>query len=409
MRTGQISLIVLVTVVLVQLSGCDYLDSVFKRKQVEVPKAAILKVDVMKPQVRKVTDYEEFTGETAAMDEVEIKAQVSGYLSRVAFTEGSEVKKGDLLFEIEPEVYQAVRDSAKAELDSLTAKLPRLENEVKRYLELLQTKAVSQSDYEGAVSDRDECLAKTEKARAELQRAEIDLKYTKIISPIDGFISRKLISEGNLVQTHSNSNSSLLAKMVSLDPIYVTFNVDESTYLKLAAIGEEKFKADPKSIDRAQKIEYRLTDEPAFVDAQGKPLHTGVIQYSDPFMNQASGTVLLRATCKNPRRVTGLPYLLPGLVVHVRIPVTENYKALLIPEEAIGTEQGIRFVYVVNANNVVQVRHLKLGPLQADNMRVVRSGLKENDRVAVTALLKLRPDLKVQPLPITVEKLREGI
>ncbi|MDO5566739.1 MAG: efflux RND transporter periplasmic adaptor subunit, partial [Planctomycetia bacterium] len=382
MRTGQISLIVLFAVALPFVSGCDFLDSIFKRKEIEVPKAAVLKIDVMKPQMRKVTDYEEFTGETAAIDEVEIKAQVSGYLSRVAFTEGSEVKKGDLLFEIEPEVYKAVRDSAKAELDSLSAKLPRLENEVTRYLELLQTKAVSQSDYEGAVSDRDECRAKAEKAKAELQRAEIDLKYTKIISPIDGFISRKLISEGNLVQTHSNSNSSLLAKMVSLDPIYVMFNVDESTYLRLASIGEEKFKADPKSIDRAQKIEFRLTDEPAFIDADGKPLHTGIIQYSDPYMNQASGTVLLRATCKNPRRVTGLPYLLPGLVVHVRIPVTEDYNALLIPEEAIGTEQGIRFVYVINSKNIVQVRHLKLGPLQADNMRVVRSGLKEGDVVA---------------------------
>ncbi|MDD3587659.1 MAG: efflux RND transporter periplasmic adaptor subunit, partial [Thermoguttaceae bacterium] len=209
MRTGQFSLIVLFAVVFPFISGCDFLDSIFKRNQVEVPKAVVPKIDVMKPQMRKVTDYEEFTGETAAVDEVEIKAQVSGYLSRVAFTEGSEVKKGDLLFEIEPEVYKAVRDSAKAELDSLTAKLPRLENEVTRYLELLQTKAVSQSDSEGAVSDRDECRAKTEKAKAELQRAEIDLKYTKIISPIDGFISRKLISEGNLVQTHSSSNSSL--------------------------------------------------------------------------------------------------------------------------------------------------------------------------------------------------------
>ncbi len=402
-------LIPLFLVLPILFAGCDFFEKFGKKKETEIPKAKAFDVDIMKPVKRVVTDYEEFTGETAAVDEVEIKAQVSGYLSRVAFKEGTPVSKGDLLFEIEPEVYQAVRDSAKAELESLQARLPRLENEVKRYQELVGTKAVSQSDYEATVSDRNECQAKIDKAKAELQRAEIDLKYTRILSPIDGYISRKLVSEGNLIQPHSSSNSSLMAMMVSSDPIYVCFNVNETSYLQLSHLFEEKYKADPQNYNDEQKIEFRLSDEESFLDKNGNPLHTGIIKYSDPFMDQASGTVLLRATCRNPKRANGLPFFLPGLVVHVRIPVTQNYEAILIPEEAIGTEQGLRYVYIVDHNCKAQIRHLKLGPLQDDNMRVVRGGLKEGEAVIVTGLLKLRPDLKVNPSEITLEKLREGL
>lgn len=389
-------------------SGCNYLENFGKKQETVIPKAKALDVDIMKPIKRIVTDYEEFTGETEAVDKVEIKAQVSGYLSRVAFKEGSPIAKGDLLFEIEPEVYQAVRDSSKAELESLQARLPRLENEVKRYQELVGTKAVSQSDYEATIADRNECRAKIDKAKAELQRAEIDLKYTRILSPIDGYISRKMVSEGNLIQPHSSSNSSLMALIVSSDPIYVTFSVNESAYLKLSHIFEEKYKADPQNYDQEQNIEFRLSDENSYLDKDGKPLHSGIIKYSDPFMDQSSGTVLLRATCRNPKRANGLPFFLPGLVVHVRIPVTKNYEALLIPEEAIGTEQGLRYVYIVDPSGKAQIRHLKLGPLQDDNMRVIRGGIREGEIVIVTGLLKLRPDLPVKPSEITLEKLREG-
>lgn len=390
-------------------SGCDYIEKLEKKQKTPIPKAKALDVDVMKPVKRIVTDYEEFTGETEAVDKVEIKAQVSGYLSKVTFKEGSPIAKGDLLFEIEPEVYQAVRDSAKAELESLQARLPRLENEVKRYQELVGTKAVSQSDYEATIADRNECHAKIDKAKAELQRAEIDLKYTKILSPIDGYISRKMVSEGNLIQPHSNSNSSLMALIVSSDPIYVTFSVNESAFLKLSHVFEEKYKLDPKNYDQEQNIEFRLSDEESFLDKNGQSLHSGIIKYSDPFMDQSSGTVLLRATCRNPKRANGLPFFLPGLVVHVRIPVTKNYEALLIPEEAIGTEQGLRYVYVIDHRGKAQIRHLKLGPLQDDNMRVIRGGIREGEIVIVTGLLKLRPDLPVNASEITLEKLREGL
>ncbi len=388
-----------------------------KEEDAELKRAAV-SVETMRPLRREVVDYEEFTGDTNAVDNVIIQAQVSGILTKCDFAEGAFVKKDDILFEIEPEIYQAALDtavgnleSAKGELSVLKAREPQLRIERDRNAKLVQSNAVSKSDYDEAKAAHDECLAKIEKAEADIlvasakvQEASINLNYTKIPSPINGYISRKLVTEGNLIRDHQTE----LARIVSHDPIYVFFYVDETTFLNLIENAKNQFAAghDPQEL----KIEYRLTNEESWTDEEGNPLHAGVVRYSDPQMDEASGTVLLRATCPNPPVVGGrLSEIVPGMMVHIRIPVTQRYSALLVPEEAFGTEQGTRFLYVKDAEGKAQMRRPELGPLQEDHTRVIRGGIEPTDEIIVSGLLRLRPGAEVEAKETTLEKLRQGM
>jgi multidrug efflux system membrane fusion protein len=385
-------------------------------ESVQVKRAAV-SVETMAPIRREVVDYEEFTGDTHAVENVVLQAQVSGILTKCDFTEGEVVKKNDVLFEIEPELYQAELDtavgnleSAKGELTVLKAREPQLRIELDRNTKLVRSNAVSQSDYDEAKAALDECLAKITKAEAdilkasaEVQQAAINLKYTKILSPIDGRISRKLVTEGNLVRDHET----VLARIVSHDPIYVFFYVDEATYLKLTE--NAKNQAETLSEPEELRIEFRLTNEESWTDTEGNPLHAGTVLYADPQMDGTSGTVLLRATCPNTPVGSGqFSGIIPGMMVHIRIPVTNRYSALLVPEEAFGTEQGTRYLYVKNAEGKAEMRRPELGPLQGDNMRVVRSEIEETDEVIVSGLLRLRPGAEVDVKETTLEKLRKG-
>lgn len=392
------------TVLTCLTTGCDFWKNLAGRKaDAPVQTTEALPVGTMNPIERQVTDYEEFTGQTRAIDKVNIQAQVSGILSKRLFTEGTEVKKDDVLFEIEPEVYQAVLDNAQAQLGILEARLPRLESDLKRATNLKDQKVVTEDDYEKALADRNVCLAEIAAAKAAIDQARINVKYTKVTSPIDGYIGRELVTEGNLIQ----ANATPLVEMVSLDPIYVYFYVDENTVLRLQSQLQNQLKESSredttKSHTVGMKIEFRLSNEKEFK-------YTGVVEYADPFMNQTSGTRLLRATCENKKQASGTRAFLPGMMVHVRVPVEENYSALLVPEEALASDQGTRFIYVVDKAGKAQMRHLELGPIQDDNLRVVRKGLQKTDRIIVDGLLKVRPEMPVKETPITLDKLREGI
>ena len=401
------------------LSGCDLWNRMMGKNDAEDRvKRTSIPVETMNPLRRDVIDYEEFTGDTRAVDDVTIQAQVSGILTKCDFAEGAFVKKNDILFEIEPELYQAALDtavgnlnSARGELAVLRAREPQLRIERDRNAKLLASNAVSRSDFDEAKAAHDECLAKIEKAdadilkaEAEVQEALINLKYTKILSPIDGYISRKLVTEGNLIRDHQTE----LAQIVSHDPIYVFFYIDETTFLKLIENAKQQAAAgtDPEELH----IEFRLTSEESWTDPDGNPLHAGTVRYSDPQMDAASGTLLLRATCPNPRAADAqVSEIIPGMMVHIRIPVTSRYSALVVPEEAFGTEQGTRYLYVKDAEGKAQMRRPQLGPLQEDGMRVVRSGIEETDEVIVSGLLRLRPGSEVEAKETTLEKLRRGI
>lgn len=403
----------------VLFAGCDLWDKMMGKKEAESEvRRPVISVETMRPLCRDVVDYEEFTGDTNAVNDVTLQAQVSGILTKCDFAEGAFVKKDDVLFEIEPEVYKAALDTAVGNLESvrgelavLKAREPQLRIELDRNFKLVQSNAVSKSDYDEAKAAHDECLAKITKAEADIlkataeaQQASINLKYTKILSPIDGYISRKLVTEGNLIQDHKTE----LAQIVSHDPIYVFFYVDETTFLKLIENAKNQVAAggNPEEL----KIEFRLTSEESWTDDAGNPLHAGSVRYADPQMDESSGTVLLRATCPNPPVVDGgISEIIPGMMVHIRIPVTGRYSALLVPEEAFGTEQGTRVLYVKDSEGKARVRRPELGPLQEDNMRVVRSGIEADDEVIVSGLLRLRPDAEVEAKETTFEKLRRGM
>ncbi len=400
-------------------AGCDLWDKMMGKKEGETAaRRPPVSVETMRPLRRDIIDYEEFTGDTNAVNNVTLQAQVSGILTKCDFAEGAFVKKDEVLFEIEPEVYQAALDtavgnleSAKGELTVLRAREPQLRIELDRNAKLVQANAVSKSDYDEAKAAHDECLAKITKAEADIlkataeaQQASINLKYTKILSPIDGYISRKLVTEGNLIQDHKTE----LAQIVSHDPIYVFFYVDETTFLKL--IENAKSQVAVGETPEELKIEFRLTNEKSWTDEAGNPLHAGSVRYVDPQMDESSGTVLLRAVCPNPPISDGgISEIIPGMMVHIRIPVTGRYSALLVPEEAFGTEQGTRILYVKDAEGKARVRRPELGPLQEDNMRVVRSGIESTDEVIVSGLLRLRPDADVEAKETTLEKLRQGM
>lgn len=356
------------------LTGCSQSESA----ATSVPQTSILQVGVMSPVTRQVTDIIEFTGELRAVDTVDIQSQVSGILSKKLFVSGTTVSEGDVLFEIEPEVYNAVLASKKAELGILEARLPRLQTDWNRAQELYPTGALSEVEYEQSLADFKECLASIEQAKAEIQKAEIDVKYTKIIAPINGAVSRELVTVGNLV----TANDTLLARMVSLDPIHLYFNIDESTLLKLLQQNLSSTNEIP--------IQFRLSD--------GETEFTAKLDYSSPYMDSNSGTLQLRAICENPANSYGQTSLLPGMMAHVQLPVSEEYSALLIPEACIGTDQNLKYVYVVDKENKVQMRQIVLGALQKDNMRVVQEGIRADDSIVIDNLLRVRPGLTVKTI-----------
>ncbi|MDO4576163.1 MAG: efflux RND transporter periplasmic adaptor subunit [Planctomycetia bacterium] len=336
----------------------------------------LLQVGVMTPETRNVTDVVVFTGELRAVDTVDIQSQVSGILAKKLFAPGAIVQKGELLFEIEPEVYNAVLASRKAELAVLEARLPRLQTDWKRAQELYPSGALSEVEYEQSLADYKECLASLEQAKAEILKAEIDVKYTQIVAPINGAVSRELVTVGNLV----TANDTLLAKMVSLDPIHLYFNIDETTLLKLLR----------QHPDAANKISipFRLSD--------GESEFVAKLDYSSPYMDSNSGTLQLRAICENTPDSHGRTPLLPGMMAHVQLPVSEEYSAILIPEACIGTDQNLKYVYIVDQENKIQIRQVVLGALQQDNMRVVQDGIQADDKIVVDNLLRVRPGLTVE-------------
>lgn len=372
----------------------------------------------MNPIRRSVEDYEEFTGRIAPFDEVDVRAQVSGTLLRCTFKEdalvrinpqtgelipthasaddapltlreGEEVREGQLLFEIDPQIYETALASAKGGLNVLEARKKRLENDLKRAERLKPTGAISDEEYDLAHFNLQECDAEIAVAKAEIQKAQINVNYTKIYAPMDGCLCNSKVSVGNLIQANSSSNSTSLVRIVRVDPVFININIDEATAQNLKRIADERRAKDPDA-ELIQTIEFRLSNESGFT-------HTAKIDYQTPTLEQSSGTRLIRAVCENPKTSGGERLFQPGMTVHVRICVTERYDALLVPEETLGTNQATRFVYALTAENMPEMRKVELGPIQADNLRVIRSGLKPEDRIITDNLLRIRLDRPVEP------------
>src|SRR5215510_8037657 len=329
-------------------------------------------VSVAPPLEREVTDYNEYTGRITAVEEVDVRARVRGYLIKVNFIEGAEVKQGDVLFEIDPRPFQTDLDAAKGQVAQWEAKLARAEADVTRYTRLLPKGAASQKDLDSAIADRGEARAAIQSARAQVERAALDLEFAKVTAPISGRVGRANMTKRNLVNA-GGAETTLLTTIVSMNPIYVYFDVDERALLQYQQTSREQ--AGGRDGSRNVK-EAKIPVNLGLANEAGFP-YEGVIDFANNKVDPQTGTVQLRAVFANAKYI-----LTPGLFARVRVPVGDKYQAVLVPERAIGTDQGQKYVLVVNDKNVVEYRAVKLGRL-FDTLRVIQEGVKPGELVIV--------------------------
>lgn len=338
-------------------------------------------VKVSYPLQRRVTEYSDLTGRTAAIDSIEVRARVWGYVDRFNFAEGMLVKKGEVLYEIDPRTYKATLDQAKGKLASLQARAERLEADFVRYSRLIKSNTVAQEEYDRVVGDRAETKASIDAQKAAVEQAQLDLNFTKVVAPVTGRVGRALVTEGNLALA-GPTGGTLLTTLVSVDPIYAYFDVDERTVLRVRQmIREGKVKS---ARDVKWPVSLGLANE------SGYP-HEGVIDFVDNQVNPKVGTLRLRGVFPNKNET-----LSPGYFVRVRVPIGHPRDAIFVSDRAIDTDQGQKVVYVVDSDNKIAVRPVQLGGLY-DGLRAVESGLATSDRVLVTGLQHVRTGMNVEP------------
>jgi RND family efflux transporter MFP subunit len=341
-------------------------------------------VTVAKPERRLVVEYVEFPGQTAAVGEVEIRARVSGYIVKIHFEDGQEVKQGDVLFEIDPRPYQLAVNRAAGELEHAKALVQRAKTNLSRAERLRPSGAVSEDECERAMADLKVQQACIQKAEAALDEAELNLEFTRVVSPIDGRVSRRQATEGNLVQNGSSA-STVLTTVVTVDPVYVYFNIEEPTLLRYEHLG---WRAGDQTLFSRIK-ELKVPVEIGLADEEGFP-HAGQLDFVDNQIDPDTGTIRARGRFDNARHLT------PGMFVRVRLPIGPPHEALLVSERAIGTDQARKFLLAVDKDHVVQYREVELGALY-DGLREVKSGLSGDEWVIVQGLQRARPGVKVSP------------
>jgi RND family efflux transporter MFP subunit len=330
----------------------------------------------------EVTDYADFTARTAAVESVEVRARVWGYLDKIHFKDGALVNKGDLLFEIDPRTYKAALDEAEGNLASLEARLKRLNADLARYEKLVVKSVVSREDYDKVAGDRAETAASREALVAAVERARLDLEYTQITAPISGRISRHVVTVGNLVQAGDQGGGTLLTTIVSVDPIYAYFDVDEHTVLRvMQLIRQGKAKS---ARDGEAPLWLGLANEEGFP-------HRGTIDFVDNQVNPKTGTLRLRGVFPNADEA-----LSPGYFARVRARIGFPHQAVLVSDRAVDSDQGQKVVYVVEDDNRVVSRPVRLGGLH-EGLREVTEGLKPGEQVVVNGLQQVRPGMTVEP------------
>jgi multidrug efflux system membrane fusion protein len=329
---------------------------------------------------RTVTEWDEFTGRLQAVDSVEVRPRVSGFVSGVRFSEGAMVRKGDLLFQIDPRPFQAEVDRLQAELTRARATVDRANSELARAERLHHENAIANEERDRRASFAQESAAQVAAVEAALRAAELNLEFTHVTAPINGRVSRAIVTEGNLVSSGAGQ-ATLLTTVVSLDPVYAYFDADEQIYLKYTGGGHARNRG---AIDR--RIRMALANE------DGYP-REGTLDFLDNQLDGSTGTIRGRAVFHNTDG-----QLTPGLFVRLRLAGAGSYRGLLIQDRAVGTDLSKKFVYVVTPGHEVEYRPVTLGPL-VDGLRVVRSGLEAGEPVVVNGLQRIRPGVQVTPVP----------
>jgi RND family efflux transporter MFP subunit len=373
----------LLSVCFVGLVGCG-------REEEAKKDAGPQPVSVAFPIKKAIVDYRPVTGETAAKDSVTVRARVSGYLKEVFFKEGDEVKKGQKLFEIDRRPYQAARDQAAADLARAKASEQTAKFDMARQQELLPKNATSKAEYDLAVGKLGETAAQVKSAQANLENADVNLGFTIVESPIDGRISNYAVTIGNLVQADTTN----LTTIRSVDPMYAYFNVDEHTVLDVKRLIQEgKVKS---ATDAKMEVDMALADDVGFP-------WRGYINFVDNAVDPQTGTLRLRAVFDNPKRL-----LVPGMFCRIRVALGPPEERLMVSDRALGTEQGQKYVLVVDDKNIIQYKPVKIGQVDG-GLRVILDGLTATDQVIVNGLQRVRPGLTVKPVlgPMPVERDRQ--
>ena len=338
------------------------------------------KVTVAQPVKRAVTIYLEATGNSAAVNTANLVARVPGFLSTVNYKDGDLVKKGTLLFTIEPESYALKYKQAQAAEEAAAATVKQTQADYDRQVDLAARGTASKATLDSSTANRDTARANYEQAQVNTKLAQINYGYTSVTAPFDGIVTARTVSVGEYVG--ANSQPTVLATIVQHDPIYVNFSINERDLLRIRA----EVRRRGLTPDDLKKVPVEIglqTDE-------GYP-HRGVLDYAAPTVDASTGTLTARAIVENPTRV-----LLPGLFVRVRVPIEKQDDALLVPDVALGSDQSGRYVYVVNKDNVVEQRNVDMGPLDG-TLRVINKGVNADDRVIVAGLLRAIPGQKVEP------------
>ena len=340
------------------------------------------KVTVAEVLFEDVTEWDEFTGRLEAVNTVAVRPRVSGYVSGVRFREGALVNRGDLLFQIDPRPFQAEVDRLTAELTRARATVQRASSEAQRADRLTAQDAMSREESDRRLSFAQEATAQVEAVAAALRAAELNLEFTRVTSPIDGRVGRAIATEGNLVST-GPGEATLLTTVVSLDPIYASFDVDEQSFLRYGNLASEG--------KRASARQSGLPIRMALAGDQDFP-HDGKMNFLDNQVDPDTGTIRARAVFANPAHG-----LTPGLFVRLRLPGTAAYDGALVRDAAVGTDLDKRYVLVVSKDQTVEYRTVTLGPAVGP-LRVVRQGLSAGELVVVNGLQRVRPGMKIDPV-----------
>ena len=346
-------------------------------------------VTVARPIVKQIQELDDFIGRFEAVDQVDVRARVSGYLDHVHFVDGATVREGDLLFTIDPRPYQAALQQTQATLDAAKAQLDFTTADLERGEELRQSGTVSQQ----VTDQRREAFltarGEFDRAEAALARARLDVEFTEIKAPISGRVSRRLVSRGNLVI----ADQTVLTNIVSLDPIHFYFDVDERSYLAYSRMAETSMR--PTRDGRAAEVLITLTTE-------SEPSRRGRMDFADNRLDAATGTIRARAVVDNKDL-----FLTPGMFGRATVLGSDPYQGVLIPDEALGSDQDRRVVYVVGPDNVIMAKPVRPGP-RIDGYRVIREGLDGSEIIVVNGLMRVRPGMAIQPRLMELPPSREN-
>ncbi|MEO0900860.1 MAG: efflux RND transporter periplasmic adaptor subunit [Bacteroidota bacterium] len=353
-----------------------------------------LPVEVSTPVFEKITEWDEYTGRFEASNRVEVRARVSGYVEKVSFKDGQSVDKGDVLFTIDQRPFKIALNQARASYGQAQARLTIAQDNYNRVQSLRESGAVSAEEYDSRKQALAGAKASLQLAQASVDNAKLNLEFTKVKAPISGRVSRDMVNEGNLIDGGS-SNSTLLTTIVSTSPIHFYFRGSESDYLKYSRLAQNGERGSSRST--ANPVLLKLQDEDDYV-------HEAVMDFVDNEIDRSTGTIEGRATLENK---DGL--IEPGMFGKARLLGSAEHEAILIPDEIIGTNQSVRFVYVVGEGNTVATKNIELGPLHTNGLRIVRNGLSPEDLLITNNIQKIRPGVAVSPIQKSLTETKEAL